>query len=94
MYSTLNKLDYIALAFNHQIAFDGIVYQALHNAFFEFIRLFYYVIAKSNTSEEENNCFENIITMYNRWKAVANKCQKGTGTPPRLIAKSFKKFSL
>lgn len=82
MLSLLNRLEYIAMSFNHNVAHDDVVFQSLHQSFFRIVEELYYQIAKDNSTENEQDYYYiNIINMYNRWQ---NKIEKEGFIPPKV----------
>lgn len=65
--SALNKAEYISMAFAHEIAIDGVVYQSLHQSFFKYVKMFYFHIAYMN-KKSTDHYYTNLITLYRNWK--------------------------
>lgn len=65
--SALNKAEYISMGFAHEIAIDGVVYQSLHQSFFQYVKMFYFHIAYMN-QKSTDHYYTNLITLYRSWK--------------------------
>jgi len=64
----LNKLEYIAMAFNTNLADEAVVYQSLHQAYLKTIKYLYPCICHVNNGESADKYYTQIIELYNLWK--------------------------
>lgn len=64
----LNNLEFFALHFKHNTADESVIYQSLHQSYFEIIALTYYYIAKNN-NDSSNKLYTNVIWLFNNWRA-------------------------
>ena len=60
----LNDLEKISILFYNDIANEKLIYELLHDSFFQIIDILYYFIAT-------NDNYSNIIWLYNEWKKRA-----------------------
>lgn len=63
----LNNLEYFSMAFTHNTADESVVYQSLHQSYFEVIHTLYYFIANGNISSTDKY-YTNVIKLYKTWK--------------------------
>lgn len=70
----LNNMEYFAMHFTHKTADESVVYQSLHKTYIDFVRSYYYNIAKNNKPGEEK-LFTNVIELFNLWKGKAKQQQ-------------------
>lgn len=64
---TLNNLEFFALHFRHNTADESVVYQSLHQSYFEIVHLLYYNIANKN-EDPADKLYTNVIWLFNEWK--------------------------
>lgn len=62
----LNNMEYFAMAFTHNTADESVVYQSLHQNYFDACRLLYYFIASQNTSTTDKY-YTNVIKLFRKW---------------------------
>lgn len=65
----LNDLEYFSMCINSGVADGTIVYQSLHQTFFDTAQIFYYNIASLNTNSKDKY-FTHIITLYTTWQKL------------------------
>lgn len=71
VYGTLNNLEYFCMYFNIGIADDLVVYQSIHQSFFDIIKILYFDIALEN-NEGKDKYYTNIIKLYSKWIKIYN----------------------
>lgn len=81
----LNNMEFFALHFKHHTADESVIYQSLHQSYFEIILYMYYYIAKNNT-DPTNKFYTNVIWLFNKWRETKNKqnserCEKSRSIP-------------
>mgnify|MGYP004640986357 CR=1 FL=1 len=73
----LNSLEYFAMFFTHNVADETVVFQSLHQTYFEIIETMYYYISSQNTSDQ-HKFYVNAIKLYDLWKKEdENNSRKG-----------------
>lgn len=63
----LNNMEYFAMAFTHNTADESVIYQSLHQSYFDIIRILYYFISKNNTNSTDKY-YTNAIKLYHIWR--------------------------
>lgn len=72
----LNTLEYMCMYIATEVADGEVIYNSLHQTFFNIIHLLYIFIASSNT-DNKDKLYTNIICVYNNWKEIYIKaCKK------------------
>lgn len=62
----LNKLEYLCMYFNNNLAESDYVYPSLHQSFLEYIKSLYFFIAIRN-DDPARKYYTEIIKLYNKW---------------------------
>lgn len=65
----LNNMEYFALNFSHNSADESVVYQSLHQSYFDIVHILYYQIAIKNTDPTEK-LYTNVSWLFNCWMDV------------------------
>lgn len=65
--NVLNNMEFFALHFSHKTADESVVYQSLHQSYFQLIRLMYYYIAKGNENPSDKY-YTNSIRLFIDWR--------------------------
>lgn len=73
---TLNNLEHIAMQLNKKIADKNVVYQSIHQTYFDTIELLYIFICEHNKSTSKDKFFTNIIKLYHDWMKIYLKKSK------------------
>lgn len=69
----LNNMEFFALHFSHNTADESVVYQSLHQSYFELIQLLYYYISVQNENPSYKY-YTNVIELFHKWmKAKAEQ---------------------
>lgn len=63
----LNKLEAITMAFVNNIASSKVVYQSLHQSFFQIVTLLYFPLSKNNI-QKKDHYYSSIITLFKEWR--------------------------
>ncbi len=72
----LNSLEYMCMYIATEVADGEVIYNSLHQTFFNTIHLLYIFIASSN-NDNKDKFYTNIIYVYNKWKETYIKaCKK------------------
>lgn len=84
--NVLNNMEFFALHFSHKTADESVVYQSLHQSYFDLIRLMYYYIARGNENPSDK-FYTNTIKLFIDWRnekarQKENRSEK-SGTIPR-----------
>lgn len=74
MRALLNNLEYFAMYFTHNIADDSVVFQSLHQSYFDIVEMMYYNISDKNI-EPHHKYYVNVIKLYKKWKEKDKKNQ-------------------
>lgn len=75
-HSLLNELEAWSMAFNIGLADSDSVYQSLHQAYIETVKLLYPLICKENNKSIANHYYSHIIKLYNNWVEVRTTSEK------------------
>lgn len=62
----LNNMEFFALHFSHNTADESVVYQSLHQSYFELIQLLYYYISVQNENPSYK-FYTNVIELFHKW---------------------------
>lgn len=63
----LNKLEYLTIPLNTDLADEDIVYQSLHQLFLKTVKFLYPVICSANKNENANKYYSHVIERYVKW---------------------------
>jgi len=63
----MNKLEYFSMAFQQNVADEDVVYQSLHQSFFDAMIFMYFPIASRNKTSYDK-FFVNAIQLFNTWR--------------------------
>lgn len=66
MDKVLNKLEYLCMYFNNNLAESDYVYPSLHQTFLEYVKNLYFFIAIRN-DDPARKYYTEIIKLYNKW---------------------------
>lgn len=84
--NVLNNTEFFALHFSHKTADESVVYQSLHQSYFELIRLMYYYLSNQNV-DPSDKYFTNTIQLFIDWRNEKNRQKEDrsekSGTIPR-----------
>lgn len=75
MSQALNKLEYLCMYFNNNLAGNEYVYESLHQTFISYVENLYVVISYRNTDPAQKY-FTEIIKLYNTWNQKENMIRK------------------
>ncbi len=68
----LNNMEFFALHFSHNTADESVVYQSLHQSYFDLILLMYYYIASQNDNPSYKY-YTNAIELFHKWMQEKSK---------------------
>ncbi|MGN0366750.1 MAG: hypothetical protein ACI4E5_12540 [Suilimivivens sp.] len=68
----LNNMEFFALHFSHNTADESVVYQSLHQSYFELIQLLYYYISVQNENPSYK-FYTNVIELFHKWMNAKDK---------------------
>lgn len=68
----LNNMEFFALHFSHNTADESVVYQSLHQSYFDLILLMYYYIASQNDNPSYKY-YTNVIELFHKWMQEKSK---------------------
>ena len=71
----LNQLEWFSMSCRYGLADEKIIYQSLHQAFLETVRVLYPFISKSNI-DNEDKFYTNIIWLQDKWNKRRTKIRK------------------
>jgi len=66
-----NNIEYFAMHFTHGTADESVVYQSLHQSYFEIMQILYYTISNRNANPSDK-LYTNAIWLFETWKARKN----------------------
>ena len=88
----LNKLEYLTMSLNANLADEEILYNSLHQLFLKTVKLLYPVICKCNGNSYADKYYTHIIETYNRWANRYEKEQKAEDEMHRKCINNNSKF--
>lgn len=65
-------MEFFALHFSHNTADESVVYQSLHQSYFDLILLMYYYIASQNDNPSYKY-YTNVIELFHKWMQEKSK---------------------
>ncbi len=75
MRDLLNNLEYFAMFFTHNIADESVVFQSLHQSYFNVVETMYHHISSINTVPN-HKYYVNTIELYKEWKKKDRENQR------------------
>lgn len=93
MRDLLNNLEYFAMYFTHNLADESVVFQSLHQSYFEVVETMYYNISSHNTTPN-HKYYVNVIELYKNWIKRDDKNQQDIETAKQAYNNSIQKQDL
>lgn len=88
----LNNMEYFALHFSHNTADESVVYQSLHQSYFELILLMYYYISIQNDNPSFKY-YTNVIALFHNWRREKDKQKEDLSRQSSLIQRTGTKIN-
>ncbi len=87
----LNNMEFFALHFSHNTADESVVYQSLHQSYFELVRLTYYYIAVQNDNPSYKY-YTNVIDLFHKWMNAKNEQKNALSEKANSVQRSGTKI--